>query len=377
MGNKISLASKHVFENDLKNLNTLVSSIVSSNDTYQNSDYNFLSKDVCNKYTVVLEEELHKHLKVSLSNLGTHLYLFPNNDTNLSSKVRGTQMSKADICRKISNHYMSILYILCLVKYVYDIEHHGDYSVAGIIFRNIKVSDGIMAIDFCGLPQKDYSMSQYKIDFGRLEGLRFFTDYVLDTHESKVFIDVLRTILSRGKKSSAREDICNMIRKKGLRKEDIHEIEKLYYTKYGTSLQCPYTGTTNMESEPKKKPSLFMKVEKDNPIFLKEFCYNPKRIVVNLNAKSSMQPHHVQTAFMTMQDHYRQNVKHIEQLLKRIVQKKSNNAYELKDITKPELDSLIVDIKSVIKLFFIQSILDYQHLLDTAKNNQNIQVNKE
>lgn len=374
MGNKISLASKHVFENDLKNLNALVNSIVSSNDTYKNSDYNFLSKDVCNKYTVVLEEELHKHLKVSLANLGTHLYLFPNNDTNLSSKVRGTQISKADICRKISNHYMTILYILCLVKYVYDVEHHGDYSVAGIIFRNIKLSDGIMAIDFCGLPQKDYSTPQYKIDFGRLEGLRFFTDYVLDTHESKVFIDVLKTLLSRGKKSAVREDICNMVRRKQLRKEDIHQMEKLYYTKYGTSLQCSYS---NIESEHKKRPTLLMKVEKDNPIFLKEFCYNPKRIVVNLNAKSGMHPHHVQTAFMTMQDHYRHNVKQIEHLLKRIVQKKTNNAYELKDITKPELDALITDVKSVIKLFFVQSILDYQHLLDTAKNNQNIQVNKE
>jgi hypothetical protein len=225
-----------------------------------------------------------------------------------------------------------------------------------------------MAIDFCGLQQKDYSTPQYKIDFGRLEGLRFFTDYVLDTSESKVFIDILRTVLSRGKKTAVREHICNIVKKKGLRKEDIHSIEQLFQTKYGASLQCTYNGT-EIESDSKKRPSLLMKVEKDNPIFRKEFCYNPKRMVVNFVD--------VQDAFTIMQEHYKQNIKQIEQLLKKIVQKKSNNLYELKDITKPELDTLVADVKSVVKLFFIQSILDYQHLLDTAKNNQNIQVNKE
>jgi hypothetical protein len=385
MGNKISLASHKVFEKDLEYLTTMVNAILDKNNIFKNNDYNFLSKDVCEKHTLVLEDELNKHLKVSLQTVGTSLYLIPNNDTNNKQTIKGTKMTKREICEKISNHYMKILYILSLVKYVYDIENHGDYSVGGIIFRNVKVIDDIMAINYCSMPQKDYAQKtqNFKIDFSTLEGMSFLIDYVLSKDESKTFIDVLRSILSRSPRGIVRQQTCAFLKNKKLRKEDIRKVEELYSQRFATKLECPLdnsykatqgeTLTVKEGDVSSKRPNLHMKVEKDNPVFLKDFCYNVKEIVIMMNKPNNKG---IVEAFKTMQSNYKSNVKSIESLMNRLVMKKGTT-YELRDITKYELDNIINDVKSTVKLFYIQSIMDYQHLLDIAKNIQTIEVNKE
>jgi hypothetical protein len=383
MGNKISLATHKVFEKDLEFLTTVVNAILDKNNIFKNNDYNFLSKDVCEKHTLVLEDELSKHLKVSLQTVGTSLYLIPNNETNQKQTIKGTKFTKKEICEKISNHYMKILYILSLIKYVYDIENHGDYSVAGIIFRNIKVVDDIMAINYCNMPQKDYSQKtqNYKIDFSTLEGMSFLIDYVLSKDETKTFIDVIRSVLSRSPRGIVRQQTCALLKNKKLNKQDIDKVEQLYQKRYKTKLECPLNNDKINKSNEDlvinenvsiKRPNLHMKVEKDNPIFLKEFCYSVKEIVIMMNKSSNKE---VVEAFKQMQDNYKTNLKSIESLINRLVVKKGQN-YELRDITKYELDNIIYDVKSTVKIFYIQSIMDYQHLLDIAKTIQNIEVNK-
>ena len=387
MGNKISLASHKVFEKDLAYITTMVNAIIDDKNIFKNSDYNFLSKDVCERHTLVLEDELNKHLKVSLQTVGTSLYLIPNNDSNNKQTIKGTKLTKREICEKISNHYMKILYILSLVKYVYDIEHHGDYSIAGIIFRNIKVVDDIMAINYCSMPQKDYSQKtqNFKIDFSNLEGMSFLVDYVLSKQESKTFVDVLRAVLSRSPRGIVRQQACAFLKNKKLRKEDIRKVEELYQARFGSRLECPLDGksSSNVSGESLtvkdgenvgvKRPNLHVKIEKDNPVFLKDFCYNVKEIVIMTN-KPNNKP--IVEAFKTMQSNYKSNIKAIEALMDRLVSKKGS-AYELKDITKYELDAIVNDVKSCVKVFYIQSIMDYQRLLDIAKNIQTIEVNKE
>jgi predicted transcriptional regulator len=383
MGNKISLATHKVFEKDLEYLSTVVNAILDKNNIFRNNDYNFLSKDVCEKHTLVLEDELSKHLKVSLQTVGTSLYLIPNNETNQKQTIKGTKFTKKEICEKISNHYMKILYILSLIKYVYDIENHGDYSVAGIIFRNIKVVDDIMAINYCNMQQKDYSQKtqNFKIDFGTLEGMSFLIDYVLSKDETKTFIDVIRSVLSRSPRGIVRQQTCALLKNKKLNKQDIDKVEDLYQKRYGTKLECPLNNEkidknnealVINENVSIKRPNLHMKVEKDNPIFLKEFCYSVKEIVIMMNKSSNKK---VVEAFKQMQNNYKVNLKSIESLINRLVVKKGQ-VYELRDITKYELDNVIYDVKSTVKIFYIQSIMDYQHLLDIAKTIQNIEVNK-
>ena len=94
MGNKISLASHKVFEKDLQYLSTMVNAVIDDKNVFKNNDYNFLSKDVCERHTLVLEDELNKHLKVSLQTVGTSLYLIPNNDSNNKQTIKGTKLTK-------------------------------------------------------------------------------------------------------------------------------------------------------------------------------------------------------------------------------------------------------------------------------------------
>lgn len=385
MGNKVSrsIPSQRVFEKELANVNQLVNGIISSNHQFKNSNYNFLSKEVCDKHTIVMESELNRHLKVSLKDLGTDLYLIPNNDNTDKKTASGKTINKRDICKKISNHYMKILYILTLIKYVYDLEHHGDYSISGIIFRNIRVVDKIMSIDYCSMPQKDYSdkAKNNKIDFGQLEGMSFFVDNVLNKEESRIFVDVVRSILARSKTKTQRT-ICSLIADKKLNQQTVREIESIYKRRYGTGLTCERASDTSKLSNNNtmvddipqhKRPGLYMTIEKDNPVFLKQYCYNVNRLVIQLDSSRNKE---VLNAFTHMETNYKNNVKAIESIMNRLVIK-NGDVYELKDVTKTDLDTIIDDVKSTIKLFYIQSILDYHSLLDIAKNNQNIEVNKE
>ena len=65
MGNVSSSrsADNNVFKNELTKLNHIVTSIINDKDLFKNSNYNFLSQEVCNKYQIILEDELSKHLK--------------------------------------------------------------------------------------------------------------------------------------------------------------------------------------------------------------------------------------------------------------------------------------------------------------------------
>lgn len=377
MGGKLSLPLHNVFKNELSTVNQVVNNILSEDNVFRNSNYNFLSQNVCAKHTLVLEEELNRHLKVQLQSLGTGLYLIPTSDTATTSQ--GKRVSKRDICAKISNHYMRILYVLTLIKYVYDLEHHGDYSIAGIVFRNIKINDGIMSIAHCTMPQKDYSQStkNNKIDFGTLEGMSFFVNYVMDKDEGKAFVDVLRVLLSRGSRSEVRKSVCAMLSQKKMDVALIRQVEQAFREKYGSELQCASFETTEQHSTHRHNLSnLYMRVESNNPVFLKDYCYNVNEVIVKTDDSKNKV---VTNAFKKMQQNYKANISNIERLLNKLVVKtgKTGNNYELRDIDKPSLDVIVDDVKSTIKLFYIQSIFDFQNLLDVAKNNQNIEVNRE
>ncbi len=377
MGAKLSMPLHQVFKQELMGVNSLVNNILTHDNVFKNPDYNFLSQNVCAKHTIVLEEELGRHLKVKLQSLGTGLYLIPSND--IATTSQGQRISKREICAKISNHYMRILYILTLVKYVYDLEHHGDFSVAGIVFRNIKISNGIMAISHCSMPQKDYSQKERdnKIDFSTLEGLSFFVEYVMNKEESKVFIDVLKAILSRKPRGDVRKSICSLMTQKKLDPLLVAQVEQTFKDKYGTELQCTDVSSASSKKEISgtvKLPNLYMRVESNNPVFMKDYCYNVNEVIIELNDPKNK---NVVTAFKKMQQNYRNNVNNIQKLTERLVVRKNSGVFELQDIGKPELDVIVEEVKATIKFFYIQSIIDFQHLLDIAKNNQNIEVNKE
>jgi len=403
MGNSASkLNHKTVFEKELPKLNTLINDIINDKDMFKNKQYNFLSQDICQNYQVILEEELSKYLKLDIKNLGASLYIIPKNaDTDNHEKLTKYKLTKAQVCEKISNHYIKILYIMCLVKYVYNLEMSGDLSIAGIVFRNIKIVDDMMQIYFCGMPHKNYhekdSKAPNKIDFSKLEGMKFFTHYFLDPEESYTFINILKNILARSSSNKIKQSMCEYLSEHGAK--DYSVLEKLYKIRYpNEKLNCAHQNKhqSGGSSAPPAPPAphashappaphashappappdtkLLLYIEKDNPIFLSDYCAAPIKLVVKLNTPEGKK---LLAHYKKMLTAYEQNVASIYSYLTRMVHKNSHSKiYELKDINKHELDMIIHDIKLKIKEFYIQSIFDFQNLLDMAKTTPNIHIN--
>ena len=374
MGNTASntsqIKTKHIFENELSELNAVVNNIINDEDLFKNKNYNFLSKDVCNQHYILMESELSKHLKVNLGELGMALYLIPKHD---EARIEKSKVNKKEICQKISHHYMKILYILCLIKYVYNLEQYGDFSISGIIFRNIKIVENIMEINFCNVPQKDYNKQvsdAYKMDFGKLEGLKFLTQYFLDNDESSAFIKVMRSLLARSGKSQVKSAFCKYATHGAV--SNIKELEKMYLDKYNEKLVCKDTEDTPKEGK-NKRLNLFMYVEKDNTIFSKEYCYEMHKLVIPLSSSNGKK---VNNQYKVMKENYKNNISNIQRLLNMLVTKNANGDFELKDVSQQELNDVIENVKTTIKTYYIQSILDYQLLLDIGKATPNINMIK-
>jgi hypothetical protein len=360
MGNsKSSIKSPehHVFEKQLHKLNTIITHIIDNNDIFINKEYNFLSKDVCDKYQIVMEEDLSKFLKLSIHSLGTSMYLIPKDHSTSESKI-----TKKQVCEKISNHYIKILYILSLVKYVYNLEKHGDMSIAGIIFRNIRILDDIMEINFCEMPHKHYKNTgemSYKMDFKKLEGFHFFSQYFLNPEESFEFITVLKTILARDSPSKAAKEICQT--------GNIKAFEQLYKEHFGKKLTCP----KEIRKRTAVKVSLDIFVNKDNPVLAKEFCFSPRKVLIKTSTRDGRKVLRLYNEFLR---NYQRNVEKIQTLLNHLVIKDGNSNYTLKDIDKLKLDDMIYQVKSTIKAFYLQSFVDYQRMLDAAKLTPSIEL---
>jgi hypothetical protein len=77
-----------------------------------------------------------------------------------------------------------------------------------------------------------------------------------------------------------------------------------------------------------------------------------------------------------MKENYKNNISNIQRLLNMLVTKNANGDFELKDVSQQELNDVIENVKTTIKTYYIQSILDYQLLLDIGKATPNINMIK-
>lgn len=360
MGNSIS----HDLSKSFEKLNTIVTSIVNEKDVFKNRDYNFLSEDVCNNHYLVMENELNRHLKVTLNNLGTNLYLIPKDH----DKKHG---NKGELCRRISKHYMKILYLLCLIKYVYNLERHGEFSISGIIFRNIRVDGNLMELNFCNVAHKDFSRSlkdAHKLDFGKLEGLKFLTQFFLDKSESYAFIHAMRRVLARSPKRVVGDTFCEM--SQGASPAHVRELEAVYSHRYNEKLVCR---GRHMDPKADKAPNLFMFVEKDNPILSKEFCNEKHKFVYEIHSPGGRK---MLEMYKKMRKNHDAHLDKVAGLLDLLVFKEHDGTFTLKDINQRTLHGIIKNVKESIKSYYIQSLLDFHKLLDVGKNTPNINISR-
>lgn len=361
--------SSNVFQNELQTIHKLVNSILNADNTFQNDSYNFLSDDVCHKYQVVLESDLSKHLKVDLSEFGSSIYVIPKDDTKSTNK----KLNKSEICKKISDHYVRILYVLTLIKYVYNIENYGDRSFGGIIYRNIKIVNNLMEIQYCGSKQKDTSTASRKqtLDLGKLEGFKFFTKNILNGKESKAFMGLMRAFLGRQRKSDVSRKICTALSEKHITNIEFDKLSSLYSIKFGEPLVCEKKKHSKDDIESKSIPvDTNVVVSAMNPVFLKDYCTSIDNEVVDL---STVEGKRIKSMYDEMVHKYRMNMKAIQDILQEVVIV-TNDGYELRDIDSTKLDDIIHRTKMNIRIFYMESILQYQCLLDNIKNIATVKV---
>lgn len=368
-------STQDVFKKELTNINTMINNIIDESYQFKNKEYNFLSQDICDRYQVILEKDLAKHLKLQLQELGSSLYIIPKEDSN----DKHLKYTKTEICEMISSHYVKILYILTLIKYIYNIENNGDRSFGGIILRNIKLVDNLLEIKFCNSSQYDMKTKRGDnvLNMSNFEGFVFFNQYILTPEESKIFIQLLKALFQHKPKGSIKKTICEAMKLKLISKEEYDTLTSVYKRKYGEPLLCerfkndgPSTEYYRDSPMTSRGPNVAFSIPKHNPVFSKSYCSSIDTIVINTTTKEGKE---ALTHYHEMRKRFTENINKLEKIVELLV-KRDGNTYKLIDIDSKKLSDIIEQVKNIVRRFFIQSIIDYQVMFDYVKNIPNVKI---
>jgi hypothetical protein len=123
-----------------------------------------------------------------------------------------------------------------------------------------------------------------------------------------------------------------------------------------------------------KIPSLLVEVAAENPVLSTDYCYDVQKLVISLKGKEGDR---IKEHYVKMKDHYVNNIKRMEAILAKMVKKEKkalapHGYYELVDIDTAQLEKIIQEVKEVVQQLYLQSIMDYQLLLDVCKKSKNI-----
>lgn len=346
---------RNVFAKELSHVTDVVDHVLTKDNLFASEEYNFLGKAACDRFTFVLQSKLRDHLKVDLKDLRDSIIFIPKQDrTSTDNAV----IAKHDMCRMISAHYTKCLYVLCLVRYVYDTEHGGDHSVAGIVRRNIRmVGSDLMEINYCALPQKDYARADKLVDLGQLQGLRFFVEHFLSPEERHTFFEQLRMAFGRHVSPS---------RVQALACQDAVLTARDFKEMYGVPVICK--GVTKKAAPGDLGTAPTVVVAEGNPILSSSMCMSKKKLVVNLGSDRDSRA--LRDAYHALGEEYRSGIEKLSDLLARLVDKDRR----LKNISDVQLEDLTTDIKRAVLRFYIAPLLGYQRLLDLAKTMPSIRL---
>ena len=347
-----TLVKKGVFDKDLVKLNNIVNSIITNDDKFKDSNYNFLNSKTCDKYTMVMENNLHKHLKIHLHDVSQNIFFIPKSNDEIKLSDNST-ITKKDICSLISGHYTKTLKILSLIREIYDFENGGDFSMAGIVFRNFKVNqDGMLEVSFCGLDQEPLSTSIKggRIDFKQLKGLDTFVNQFLTEKEAHTFVGHLRELFGSYNKKRISESICNDTIITPKEYKEIYEELNVY---------CGQGGSNHIDG--KKHSNLMFKVAKNKPIISYELCFDKQKLVTPLKSKTKQ-------LFNKFKSDYESNLEGVLDTLNMLVYyDSSKKSYCLKNLTFKELTVVETKVKKCIIIMFVQSLVNYFKILNHVK----------
>jgi hypothetical protein len=343
---------KGVFFKEIQKIEHLLNSIISKNNTFRDNGYNFLNEKVCNKYTMVLESNLKKHLKVHLNDLATNVYLIPKiNSVTTKKEV----ITKDEICTLISTHYNRTLKMLSLVREIYDFENGGDYSIGGIVFRNMKETDGTFEIAYCASSQEPLVMdgSNSRIDFKNLKGLNSFVNDFLNEDEASTFVSHLRELMGK----------TGIKKLETIMKNDTlipMEVFSKIYDIYGSKKSLFLTGG----GDKRKKQNLMIRVDKNKPILSYELCFDKQKINKPHTRKS-------RELFNKFKKDYVSNLDEVYQSIMELVYyDKFGETFRLQDLTHDKIINIEKKLKRLVAIFYIQSLVNYLKILNYVKKQE-------
>lgn len=314
---------RKVFHQEFREINRMLSEVLNETGTFRENKYNMFVKGQCEAMTLVTEKRLKRHAKFELQGLKDKLYMIPN-----------TEMveTKRDLCHAISMHYVRILRLLHTVRRIYDVESQGDYSIAGILLRNITVREGLVEARFCAGPQEELGTFDKGVDFSKLAGFRTFVDDMLSPQERSVFMGHLRELLNRADMRFIRKWIDRDLL-----------VSKREYKRV-------YRG-----GDPK---AVFVKVAAGNPILSWQLCANQKSHIAKVNPE-------LLRAIKQFRDRYRANMREIQKSIGALL--REDDASQLRDVNEAELDGIERELKRTLVLFFVESLVNYRHVLTVAQ----------
>lgn len=365
MGNSSSVQhlENAVFKKELDTINDMITKLVKSDDkSFVNSAYNLLDERACDNFTLVMENNLKKHLKVDLLDVKNAIYMIPKNQDIVYQGDK--EYKKGDLCSMISTHYVRILKLLTLIKQVYDIENNGDYSIAGITWRNIRKKDNILEITFCGMEQRDPETSESNrvVDFSKLVGLKLLCDnYLTSVKDRNTFLAHIQSLLDRVPKEKIGEYAsCDK------------NYNHIFKGKCKKNVEAKFNKHIEQQDE---KLNLKFTVLADNPVLHDNYCGQKEKILIDVSkSKMNKNKKKVLEAYQKMYDDYIKSIKNITGIAHEFVEIKT---LQLKNIDSSDLDKIENKVKKVVSDFYIQSLINYYDLLDLAKKIPNVIVTNE
>lgn len=363
-----STAEFKVFAKEQEDLNKIVSSIVNKENVFANKSYNVGDPEQCGKYTMVLESQLKKHLKIDLKNLKDSIYVLPSED---SVKLQDAYLKKEEICKLISAHYKTILQVLTTIKYVYDIEGFGVASLAGITLGNVRFDKNMFIMQYCAVAQKQtIDMKESDPDFSTsLRGFKYYCDYLLTPSEKNTLFKNMRLLLSNTNKTKmARYLFCGDSLMTGKEYEDI--FKPLELNKKQAKCQ-PLVGKRFTDYVNTAEENSIFNIAAFNPVLSDAMCPgNDKKTIILDCSENKAEHKKLRTLHNKMKDDYIKSLNSVLGIAKKLVkdQEGADAQFVLNNIDSKTLEAIIRELKRNVARFYIESIVNFHALFKYAKS---------
>ena len=347
--------------------NTAFKSELNELDKIVNEILNQVSKKQldCKNVTIVMESQLNKHLKVELQHLKDTIYFIPHaNHVDVKEKM----FTKPKLCQMISRHYKKIIDLLLMIKQVYDLEHSGENSIAGMTIRNVMVDNNIMQITYCIMMQ--HFGDESFLDFKYLTGFEYFNENFLTKIEREELLFNFKMFFGRIKKPQlAKYMYCGNSLLSG---EEYKHILQLKSPKCDKPTSEKVSSFIHSKASNPDGKSYEIPVKRNNPVLHWKACGEKRLILIDLKQKTSKE---VDRLYKIMQDNYVKNINDILICVQQLVEIK-NGVYKLRHIDTESLNVLQKKIKKLVIKFYLQSIANFHSMLDVAKSVPHFTLNE-